>query len=173
MTLIKEDLRKLDINLSYQEIKDMSKYKFSSLIKEKIRKKALNYLKEKQSKKGGKIQYKTLEIAEYLEPSNELTNKEKQKIFAIRNDMIDIPNNYGKEKTCLCGIKENTMHIYICEMWSKQENKKIPFNNIYNGNIQKQKNILKIFEHNLEKRNERMKLYNSHEILIGSTVDPS
>ena len=87
--------------------------------------------------------------------------------------MIDIPNNYGKENKCPCGIKEDTMHIYICEMWSKQENKKIPFNNIYNGNIQKQKNILKIFEHNLEKRNERMKLYNSHEILIGSTVDPS
>ena len=90
--------------------------------------------------------------------------------------MIDIPNNFGKEITCICGIKENMMHIYICEIWSdngKLQNKKISYNNIYNGNIKKQIEVLKTFEQNLEKRNERMKLFNSHEILIGSTVDPS
>ena len=89
--------------------------------------------------------------------------------------MIDIPNNYGKETKCLCGIKENTMHIYICEILNntwKQQDKKI-YNSIYNGNIQKQLEILKTFEHNLEKRNERMKLFNSHEILNESAVDSS
>ena len=154
----------------------MTKYRYSNLIKERISINALNYLKEKHSKKEGQIQYKTLEIVEYLKPTNELTNKEKRKICAIRNDMIDIPNNYGKETKCLCGIKENTMHIYICEIWNnigKQQNKKISYNSIYNGNIQKQIEILKTFEHNLEKRNERMKLFNSHEILIESAVDSS
>ena len=93
-------------------------------------------------------------MADYLKPTNELTNKEKQKVFAIRNDMIDIPNNFGKEITCICGIKENMMHIYICEIWSdngKLQNKKISYNNIYNGNIKKQIEILKTFEQNLEK----------------------
>ena len=48
VTSTNEDMRKLDINLSYQEIKDMTKYKYSNLIKERISINALNYLKEKQ-----------------------------------------------------------------------------------------------------------------------------
>ena len=70
-----EDLRKLEIKLSHQEIKEMTKCRFTDLIKEKIRGKALNYLKEKQSKKGGKIRYENLEMAEYLRPTCELDNQ--------------------------------------------------------------------------------------------------
>ena len=45
-----EDLRKLEIKSSHQEIQT----RFTDLNKEKIREKVLNYLKEKQSKKKGK-----------------------------------------------------------------------------------------------------------------------
>ena len=166
-----DDLRKLEINLSEQEIQEMTKYKFKNLIKEKIKKLALNYLTEKQSKKGGQIEYRNLEMAEYLLPTCELNNKEKQKMFEIRNDMTKIPDNFGNKSLCLCGQRENMEHIYNCEIWNKTENEKIQYNNIYNGNIKKQIRILKIFEQNLEKRNKRMKIANSHEILIGSTVD--
>ena len=151
----------------------MTKSKFTNIIKEKIRKNALKYLLEKQSKKGGQIEYKNLEMAEYLQPTCEISIKEKQKIFEIRNDMIKIPDNYGNKSVCLCGNKENTEHIYDCEIWNETENEKIPFNNIYNGNIKKQMKILKIFEHNLERRNERMKTANSHVILFESTVNPT
>ena len=58
----KEDLRALKITLSNLEIQKMTKYKFTSLIKERILENALNYLKEKQSKKGGKIEYKNIYI---------------------------------------------------------------------------------------------------------------
>ena len=92
-------------------------------------------------------------------------------MFEIRNDMTKIPDNYGNKSLCLCGQRENMEHIYNCEIWNKTENEKIQYNNIYNGNIKKQIRILKIFEQNLEKRNKRMKIANSHEILIGSTVD--
>ena len=63
-------------------------------------------------------------------------------------------------------------HIYDCEIWNETKNEKIPYNNIYNGNIKKQIRILKIFEQNLEKRNEKMKIASSHEILIESAVNP-
>ena len=68
--------------------------------------------------------------------------------------MIKIPNNYGKQILCPCGTEESMIHIYNCEIWSKNGKKKTPYNNIYNGNIEKQIEILKIFEQNLEKRNE-------------------
>ena len=44
--------------------------------------------------------------------------------------------------------------------------------NIYNGNIQKQIEVYKIFEQNLERRNESMKRENTHVILNESTVIP-
>ena len=127
---------------------------------------------EKRSKKGGQITYKNLEMAEYLQPTCELSIKEKQKIFEIRNDMTNIPVNFGNKSVCLCGKKENMEHIYNCELWNETKNEKIPFKNIYNGNIKKQIKILKIFEYNLEQRNRRMKTDNSHVILIESTVNP-
>ena len=107
-----EDKKRLELTLPQQEIKEMTKSKFSNIIKENIRKHALNYLIEKQSKKGGQITYKKLEIIEYLQPTCEISIKEKQKIFEIRNDMTNIPDNYGNKSVCLCGIKENTKHIY-------------------------------------------------------------
>ena len=167
-----DDLRKLEITLEQQEIQEMTKNRFKNLIKEKLRKHALNYLKGKQSKKGGQIQYNNLEMAEYLLPTCELNIKEKQKMFEVRNDMIKIPNNYEKQILCPCGTEESMIHIYNCEIWSEEGKKKIPYNNIYNGNIEKQIEILKIFEQNLERRNEEMRLTNSHVILYGSAVNP-
>ena len=168
----KEDLRALKITLSNQEIQKMTKYKFTSLIKERIVENALNYLKEKQSKKGGKIEYKNIEMAEYLQPTCELEIREKQKLFEIRNDMTNIPSNFGNEKQCLCGEKETMEHIYNCIYWNKTTTQKIPYNKIYNGTIEKQIEVYKTFEQNLEQRNERMKIVNTHVILDGSTVDP-
>ena len=111
-------------------------------------------------------------MAEYLQPTCKLDNQEKEKMFEVRNDMTKIPNNFGKQILCLCGTKESMIHIYNCKIWSEKEKKKTPYNTIYNGNIEEQIEILKIFEQNLEKRNEEMRLSNSHVILYGSTVDP-
>ena len=74
-------------------------------------------------------------------------------------------------KVCAFVIREKLLNTFICEIWNETENEKIQDNNIYNGNIKKQIIILKIFEQNLEKRNKRMKIASTHEILIESTVD--
>ena len=111
-------------------------------------------------------------MAEYLQPTCELDSQKKQKMFEVRNDMVQIPSNYGKQILCLCGNRETMIHIYNCEIWSQKGEKKIPYNDIYNGKIEKQIEILKIFERNLEKRNQAMTLDNSHVILYGSAVKP-
>ena len=79
------DLKELNITQTFEEIKLMTKYKFSKMLKVKIRENALIYLTEKQGKKGGEIKYSSLEMAEYLQPfSNELSLEQKREMFSIR-----------------------------------------------------------------------------------------
>ena len=131
----------------------MSRSDFKQILKTKIRIHALQYLLGKRGSKGKQICYDKLEMAEYLLPHNkEMNNEEKQNTFAIRNGMVELPDNYGKVETCICGKKEDMKHVYSCNMLSKEEIE-IQYENIYNGNIYKQRKVLKRFEENLKKRN--------------------
>ena len=67
----KQDLKDLNINLSFKEISTISKYQFKKEIKKAISKEAFKYLKGKQGKKGQEIEYSELKLAEYLQPNEE------------------------------------------------------------------------------------------------------
>ena len=100
-----KDLKQLRIYESLQEIKEMSKAKFNKLLKERIKEKALDYLIKKQGRKGKDITYKSIDMADYLQPYSKISITEKQKIFEMRNKMTKIPNNYLKEEKkikCVC-----------------------------------------------------------------------
>ena len=51
----KKDLKELNLNFSLDDIKYMSKIKFSQILKERIIKNAFNYLMKKGGKKGEEI----------------------------------------------------------------------------------------------------------------------
>ena len=149
----KDDLKQLEILESFDQIRKMSRSDFKQILKTKIRIHALQYLLGKRGSKGKQICYDKLEMAEYLLPHNkEMNNIEKQNTFSIRNGMVELPDNYGKVETCICGKKEDMKHVYSCNMLSKEEIE-IQYENIYNGNIYKQRKVLKRFEENLKKRN--------------------
>ena len=82
-------------------------------------------------------------MAEYLSPCNtELSIEEKQKLFAIRNQMTNFEMKFNeKPQNCFCGKIESIEHFYSCEFLNKEENE-ISFQNIYSNNI---KNQIKIF----------------------------
>ena len=151
-----KDLKELKITESLEEIKQMPKTKFQNILKSRIRINALNYLKGKQKSKGGEILYSDIEMAEYLLPTNEaLTLEEKQKLFSIRNRMVDIPSNFPKsdEKSlCFCGEQENMKHIFDCEILNEGNKTSEKYENIFNGNIGTQIRIFRKFEENLKKR---------------------
>ena len=69
-----QDLKQLGINESFEEIKLMTKNKFTKILKEKKMKNALIYLTGKQKNKGKDIQYTSIEMAEYLLPSTSEKN---------------------------------------------------------------------------------------------------
>ena len=146
----------MNINLSLQEIKEMKTKKYKEMIKLKCEELAFKYLISKRRAKGKDITYKNIQMSQYLLPNNELEIKDQKKIFEIRNKMTDIPENFStknkKEAKCLCGNNENMEHIYNCKQLNNDDIK-VKYENIYEGNVRNMKIILNRFEENLKKRN--------------------
>ena len=166
-----KDLAELKIEESLEEIKQMTKSKFNKLLKKRINENAMKYLTEKQGTKGKEIIYSNIKMAEYLLPNNNLSILDKQRIFAIRNKMIEIPNNFpmGKKETkCTCGEKEEMPHIYYCEILSENRQISEDYENIYKDNVIKQVEVYKRFEENFKTRetliNERERNIQSQKI---------
>ena len=154
-----------------KEIKEMKENKFRSLLKEKIRIAALEYLKENRKTKGKEIDYRSLHMADYLLPnSSELTISEKQEIFAMRNRMTNIPANFSSMKEtmkCVCGLTEQMAHIYEC-IYLNKEKITTQYENIFKENVENMKIILKRFKQNMEKREKIQKLKQEfHETFTG------
>ena len=169
----KQDLKKLDINLSFEDIRSMSVNKFRKLIQNKCKEKALEYLMRKRGSKGKEIQYTDIETAEYLLPNNDLNIEDQRMIFAIRNRMIDIPSNFiSKERNnakCICSKIEEMKHIYECE-YLNEKKPDIQYEAIFNGTITEQKKVLKRFRNSIQSR-DRYKETN-HVILHCDPLPP-
>ena len=150
-----KDLKELNIAYSLEQIKLMSKNKFSTVLKQN-RESALKYLLQKRGKKGKEIEYTSLDMAEYLQPfGNKLTVEEKQNLFSIRNRMVNIPRNFPKGETeypCICGETENMGHIYNCEILSERKTRILKYEKIFDGTMDQQIEVFRIIKQNLEKR---------------------
>ena len=158
----KKDLNYLQIGLSLEEIRNISKRKYSTILKDKTREFALKYLLEKRGSKGKEIQFSNLEMADYLLPFNNcLTIDEKCELFAVKNRMIDIPNNFSSksEHKCECGEIETMSHIYKCELYNEGKQQVLPYEKIFCGSLNEEIEVYRKFKQNLEKR-DKMKHIN-------------
>ena len=115
-----QDLKYLEIETKFEDIKEIKRSKFISIINVSLKKKASEYLQKLRGKKGHEIEYNEIKMAEYLMPNGEpLSISEKRWIFAIRNRMVLIPTNFPSKKNnedqnCKkCGEPENLKHIYM------------------------------------------------------------
>ena len=142
------DLKDLGVNETLEEIKNMNKNKFRNMLKERIKERALEYLTGKQGKKGRDMKYLSIEMSEYLHPSNSnLTLEEKRRMFEIKNKMLDISTNFPTKypnNKCVCGEIETMEHIYQCGLFGLLP--EISYEKIYNGSIQEQIKVFRSFE---------------------------
>ena len=93
-----KDLEYINVNLTLEEIRKISKPKYTSILKQRISEVALSYLVEKQGTKGSETKYTYLEMAEYLLPfNNQLTIENKCEMFEIKNRMTNIPSNFSSK----------------------------------------------------------------------------
>ena len=149
---------------------------FSVLLKSRIEVNALKYLKNKRKSKGKEIEYTELEMAEYLQPTNDkLSIEEKQSLFAIRNRMFEISSNFSKSNAktlCLCGETENMKHIFVCEILNEEADQNELYENIYNGNIKQQLRIFWKFEENVKKREFLQNMNKKIKIETETPCDP-
>ena len=86
--------------------------------------------------KGCEIEYRSLEMADYLLPfNNKLTIEEKRNLFAVRNKMINIQCNFSSkcEVKCECGEKESMKHIYECKLYNNNRKMTIPYEKCRKG----------------------------------------
>ena len=107
---VKKNLEDLNINFSNEEIK----YIYKGLVK-KCKEKALEYLISKRGKKGQDIKYKSLKMAEYLLPNEQLSIEDKRNIFEIRNMMTNIPSNFITGKNMKMKQRETFQEILDCD----------------------------------------------------------
>ena len=156
---IKSDLKQLNITESLEEIKNMTQSNFKGRIKSQILKKSLEYLLEKRKSKGKEIEYKKLEMAEYLQPINKTLNIEnKRKMFAVRTRMVDIKSDFNKKyekPKCICGQFENMEHIWNCQNLNLDEIETRNYQLIFNGNITEQIQMFVKFIEKLERYKEK------------------
>ena len=149
------DLKELEISESLDDIRLMSKSKFNEMLKQQTRNNAYKYLIGKKRSKGKEISYSRIEMAEYLLPDNELTIEQKQRLFAVRNKMVEIPSHFSSGNNdflCICGDKESLSHIYSCDVLNENESENIPYEKVYLNNVNEQTKILYKIEENLRKR---------------------
>ena len=154
------DLQYINLEISIEEIREISKRKYLDILKEKISAKALSYLIEKRGKKGSEIVYSCIEMSEYLQPYNdELTIEQKREMFAVRNRMINIPANFSSEceTKCICGKKEEMAHIYKCLILSENKEPTTKYEKIYNGNLKEQLLVYRKFMKSMEIRDSNQR----------------
>ena len=170
------DLQELNIKESFDEIRKMGQNEFSNMLKMKIKKNALQYLIQKQRSKGTEITYSDIEMADYLKPFNsKLSIEQKQKLFAIRNRMVEISENFpGKEisSICHCGTTETMSHIYYCEKWNNGIQPSLKYEKIFTGRISDQIMIFEKFEENFGKREKMNETMNEKQKPPCDPCDP-
>ena len=84
----KKNLQDLNINLSNEEIRNMSKSTFIKLVRNKCKESAFRYLTNKRVKKGKDIEYGSLRMSEYLQPNKEFSVQQQRNIFRSESSSI-------------------------------------------------------------------------------------
>ena len=140
MTQAKADINKLNMDLNFNEIRDLSKDAFKDLVKKRVRATAFEELKETQKthSKSKKIEYNEMKMQEYLTANSGMTKQEKAFAFSARAQMLDVKHNFkvGKPNlNCSLGCnnaEEDQDHILRCPVLrEKDEKEMINYTNIY------------------------------------------
>ena len=120
---VKSDLEELEMIMTLEDIKMLSKTGWKELVSRKVQNRAFNYLTDLKAthSKARNIQYQKLKLQSYLGSSvNNLTIQQKQFIFAARTRMLDVKVNFKTSEFDLSCRKcrnatESQEHLLSCE----------------------------------------------------------
>ena len=150
----REDLKNLNIKLSFQEIGSLSKEKFKDIVKKAVSDKTFEYLKGEKDKlsKIQNIVYDKFGIQEYLLP-NQTSSRMAKFIFNSRSRMLDVKCNYKnryKEYQCPtgCGSIDTQQHLLVCEKLADSAIvKNLPeYDDLFSKDVEKMVNLASILK---------------------------
>ena len=154
-----EDKTSLNIDISEDSIKKMTKYKFKKLVKQKIQIKASEFLynirdQENRTKSKNLKNYK---FQNYLKCNN-ISIKEKKLLFSLRTRTVDVKTNYRNKYKLnmycrLCkdtSEEESERHLLKCKniidnIDSNIDISTAKYESIFSENIEDQVSITKIY----------------------------
>ena len=158
-----EDLKELNIELTFSEIATMSKEKFKSLVKKSTETAALKSLVTEVGKrsKGKEIAYECLGMQSYLQSSSGLSLESMRRIYHIRCREIQVKANFPsseEDQSCPfpgCTSPDTQLHLFSSSCFS--ENNEVTktntqYNDIFGLNIEAQFDVMQIIFSRLEKR---------------------
>ena len=147
-----DDLKEFEIDMTFEDIKEMKKGKFKDIIKGKIREKAFNDLQNLKNihSKLDNIKYEEFKIQDYFINNNEDSRIAKS-IFKFRTRMVDVhenfKNSYRYKESCPLGCveKDEQSHLLKCEKLSAvhDNSDENDYFDIFSDNSSKIKNVSK------------------------------
>ena len=180
INIVSEDLKELEINLTFDEITRMSKEKFKTVVKSACEKACFAELVEekKKLKKGKENTYSELKIQPYLSQGRGFSIDEKRKIYHIRNREVYLKSNFPsahKDTNCSAPHIYPTIadqkHVYSCSFLNEESavSKDVKYEDIFGRDSLKQFEVMKIFYHRYEMFKKH---YPSQRDVLGGHIDP-
>ena len=146
-------LNEFGLTQTMNEIKNMKKNVFKSIVKRKSLEAAFEYLVTKQmnGSKGRDIQYSCMYMADYLLPQAGISLEDQNELFSLRCRTNKMGANRGIVEWCFtqCGEILNNAHIFKCKILN--ENDQFDIDKILNGLIAEKKEHLKKWRENMQK----------------------
>ena len=159
--IVQENMRDLEIKLSDEEISEMSKQKFKTIVTTAVEKAAINFLNRKASthSKSENLIKTRLKREEYFEDKR-FTKSETELLFAFRTRTVrgikaNFPSQYGRKFSCeLCQIAVCCQeHLLSCGILQKHINipNDVSYSDLF-GNTDKQLKLIRVLKVLLRKR---------------------
>ena len=162
---VEQDMHKLEVKETEEEIKNMTKSALKKIIKEKVKVAALKYLTKNKTSKTEKLTHKKLEMQQYLR--NPIFGEDESRLLlalrtrTVRGIRTDFPGMFPSRECPLLGCREEDTlpHLLTCTVLLSQvvgeEHSTSRFADIYSENLEQELTITKKFARLLETRVER------------------
>ena len=139
---MKQDLKMLNIDLSFDTIKNMTKFSFKKIVKNKIKQATFNFLMQKEEghSKLNNLKYKELVMQPYFK-STKLNTSQVKQLFRFRTRMSNVKANFkfkysksGYLCPLSCGEFEDDQHLLKCSITkSYRRQLNVKFENTFSG----------------------------------------
>ena len=166
-----KDLEELEIGLSFEQISQMSKQQFKSIVNRACANVCLDFLLKQKANlsKGKELIYTRLETQSYFLSTNKLSIDEMRGIYQIRCRELPLKTNFpfmfGNDKKCLlplCKEDDTQMHIFDSLCFSKNTeivDINLRYSDIFENDVKSQLTIMRILFQKLEVRKQYTALY--------------